>query len=232
MFRAPSPARDYAQRDGFLGLVSLSRRIYAVQGEQGLARLPSRRLRGREVCLLWSEREPAARLAERSAGGSRVREFTLAEMLASVLPGIAVHCRLAGLDWTGEDDVMEIDPLDLSDRLRLASLDVFIASVQRSRVVFTIEGPYGPAMLRSQSSPDIVVLPVWAEAGEAHARLEGPWRTMLVIETALDDFIRNRLACLTSNGHLVGPDYRDGPGVLEMQPADLAGCFTAPPRGP
>jgi hypothetical protein len=228
MYRAPPPARDYARRDGFLSLVSLSRRIYAVQGEQGLARLPSRRLRGREVCLLWSEQESAARLAEGIARGSRVREFTLAEMLAGVLPGLAVHYRLAGLDWTGGDDIMELDPLDLSDRLRLASLDVFVATVRQSGSVFTIEGPYGPAMLRSQSKPEIQVLPVWSCAGEAHARLDGPWRNLLVIETSLEEFIRQRMAWLSLNGHLVGPDYKDGPGVLEMQPADLAAYVSSP----
>jgi hypothetical protein len=228
MYRAPSAARSFARRDGFLGLVSQQRRLYAVQGEQGLARLPSRRLRGREVTLFWSLHEPAARMAQCIAEGQRVREFTLAEMLASVLPGLAVNYRLAGLDWTGEDDVMELDPLDLSDRLRLASLDVFVQSVQRLGRVFTIEGPYGPGLLRSQSKPEILVLPAWAEAGEAHARLEGPWRNMLVIETPLEDFLEHRMAWLTGNGHLVGPDYKDGPGVLEMQPADLAAYFAHP----
>ena len=228
MYRTPSAGRNHARRDGFLGLVSQQRRLYAVQGEQGLARLPSRRLRGREIALFWSLHEPAARMAQRIAESSRVREFSLVEMLASILPGLAVNCRLAGLDWTGEDDVTELDPLDLSDRLRLASLDVFVQSVQRSGNVFTIEGPYGPGLLRSQCNPEILVLPVWAQAGEAHARLEGPWRNMLVIETPLHDFLARRMAWLCRNGHLVGPDYKDGPGVLEMQPADLAAYFPNP----
>lgn len=44
---------------------------------------------------------------------------------------------------------------------------------------------------------------------------------MLVIETPLETFLRERLIWLKKNGHLVGPDYKGGPGALEMQPDDL-----------
>lgn len=214
-----------ARRDRFLSAISLSRRVYGVQGEQGLARLPSRRLRGREVSLFWSEEATAARWASTVASHPRVKEFGLTDMLASVLPGLSQHRRLVGLDWDGKEAVVELDPKDFADRLRLASLDAFVRAVERSGAIFTIEGNFGPALLRSQTNPEGLVLPCWANPGEAYARLEGPWRDMLVIETPLPAFTGERLAWLGRHGHLVGPDYKDGPGALEMQPSDLANCF-------
>jgi hypothetical protein len=221
----PPLVQQNARRDRFLSAISLSRCVYGVQGEQGLARLESRRMRGRDVCLFWSDEATAVRWAHSVASNPRIKEFSLAEMLTSVLPGLAQHRRLVGLDWLGEEIMVELDPMDFAERLRIASLDAFVRSVDQIGAVFTIEGPYGPALLRSQTKPEGLVLPCWANPGEAYSRLEGPWRDMLVIKTPLSDFIGQRLPWLSRHGHLVGPDYQDGPGALEMQPADIRACF-------
>lgn len=221
----PPLVQNNAQRDRFLGAVSRTRRVFGVVGEQGLARLPSSRLRGREVSLLWSSEAAAAQAAPKVATNPRVKSFDLGEMLASVLPGLSQHRRLVGLDWDGRAPVAELDPGDLAERLRLACLEAFVRSVQRSGSVFTVEGPFGPGLLVSQTRPDVLVLPCWAEPGEAYQRLEGPWRDMLVIETPLQVFLHERLAWMRRFGHLAGPGYKDGAGALEMQPDDLAACF-------
>jgi hypothetical protein len=220
----PPLVQQNACRDRFFSAIALSRRVYGVQGEQGLARLESRRMRGRDVCLFWSDEATAAHWVPSVASNPRIKDFGLTEMLASVLPGLAQHRRLVGLDWLGEE-VIELDPMDFAERLRIACLDAFVRSVEQMGAVFTIEGPYGPALLRSQSKPEGLVLPCWANPGEAYSRLEGPWRDMLVIKTPLSAFIGERLAGLSRHGHLVGPDYQDGPGALEMQPADIRACF-------
>ncbi len=221
----PPLVQQNARRDRFLSAISLSRRVYGVQGEQGLARLGSRRMRGREVSLFWSDEATAARWAPSVASNPRIKDFSLTDMLASVLPGLSQHRRLVGLDWDGEEAIVELDPKDFAERLRIASLDAFVRSVERAGAVFTIEGPYGPALLRSQINSAGLVLPCWANPGEAYSRIEGPWRDMLVIETPLSSFIGDRLTWLGHHSHLVGPDYKDGPGALEMQPADLVACF-------
>ncbi len=221
----PPLVQQNACRDRFFSAISLSRRVYGVQGEQGLARRESRRMRGRDVCLFWSDEATAARWAHSVASNPRIKDFSLTEMLASVLPGLAQHRRLVGLDWLGDEVIVELDPMDFAERLRIACLDAFVRSVEQMDAVFTIEGPYGPALLRSQTKPEGLVLPCWANPGEAYSRLEGPWRDMLVIKTPLSDFIGERLAWLSRKGHLVGPDYQDGPGALEMQPADIRACF-------
>jgi hypothetical protein len=223
----PPLVQQNAQRDRFLRAISLSRRVYGVVGEQGLARLPSRRLRGRDVSLFWSDEATAARWAPVVASQPRVKSFALGEMLASVLPGLSQHRRLVGLDWEGGDSLIELDPKDFGERMRLACLDTFVRSARRSGAIFTLEGPYGPALLVSQTRPDVLVLPCWADPGEAYERLEGPWRDMLVIENPVCEFLSERLGWLARFGHLAGPEYRAGPGALEMQPEDLRACFLA-----
>jgi hypothetical protein len=69
------------QRERFLSAVSHARRVYGVVGEQGLARVPSRRLRGREVSLFWSDEAVAERLAPEVAAKPRVRAYPLGELL-------------------------------------------------------------------------------------------------------------------------------------------------------
>lgn len=218
----PPMVPQNAGRDRFLGRAAEARRIYGVVGEEGLARRPSRRLRGREVSLFWSNREDAERLAGSVARNPIVRTYTLSELYSGVLPGLVQYRRLVGLDWSGQEIEVELDPQDFGERLRLASLDVFLAAVKQSGAIYTLEGAAGPALLVSQTHPDVLVLPCWADADEAHVRLEGPWRDMLVIQTAIGPFKNERLAWLKRFGHLAGPDYQGGPGSLELQPEDLA----------
>ncbi len=218
----PPTVPQTAGRDRFLGRAAQTRRVYGVVGEEGLARLPSRRLRGREVSLFWSAREDAERLAETVAQNPIVRTYALSELYSGVLPGLVQHRRLVGLDWSGQQIEVELDPQDFGERLRLASLDVFMGAMKQTGSIYTLEGAAGPALLVSQTRPDVLVLPCWADADEAQVRVEGPWRDMLVIQTAIGPFKDERLAWLKRFGHLVGPDHQGGPGSLELQPEDLA----------
>ena len=115
----PPLVQQNACRDRFFSAISLSRRVYGVQGEQGLARRESRRMRGRDVCLFWSDEATAARWAHSVASNPRIKDFSLTEMLASVLPGLAQHRRLVGLDWLGDEVIVELDPMDFAERLRI-----------------------------------------------------------------------------------------------------------------
>jgi hypothetical protein len=221
----PPLVRQHVKRDRFLGRVARAGRVYGAVSEQGLTRVPSRQLRCREVSLLWSDEADAERWAATACPRPRVRSYRLCELLSGVLPDLAQHHRLVGLDTSGRDGPVEIDPTDFAGRLRLASLDAFIDDVRGSAAVFTLEGSDGPALLVSKARPDVLVLPCWADPGEAHARIEGPWRDMLVIEMPLAAFLQERLAWLKRYGHLVGPDYKGGPGALELQPDALQARF-------
>ena len=93
----PPLVQQNACRDRFFSAISLSRRVYGVQSEQGLARRESRRMRGRDVCLFWSDEATAVRWAHSVASNPRIKDFSLTEMLASVLPGLAQHDDARGI---------------------------------------------------------------------------------------------------------------------------------------
>ena len=218
----PPLDRANAQRDSFLAAVTPTRTVYGVVGEDGLARVPSQRFRGREVSLLWSARDMAEAMAATITVHPRIKTYGLMELMTGVMPGLSRHRRLVGLDWKGGPIEAEHDPADLAERIRLAALDAFVAAVGASGSVWTLEGPAGPAMLVSQTRPDVLVLPCWAEAGPAVERIEGPWRDMMPAALDKQAFVARRLPWLQENGHLVGPEHTGGPGALELAPRDLA----------
>ncbi|MDX2306743.1 MAG: DUF2750 domain-containing protein [Hyphomicrobium sp.] len=211
-----------AVRDAFLAAVTPSRAVFGVVGADGLARVPSHKFRGREVSLFWSSRAGAEAMADTVTTHPRIKTFGLVELMSSVLPGLKQHRRLVGLNWAGGPMKAELDPVDLGERLRLAALDGFVSAVRMRNTIWTLEGPAGPALLVSQTRPDVLVLPCWSDAGAAVERIEGPWREMMPAPIELDAFVSRRLPWLRQNGHLVGPEHAGGPGALEMQPDDLA----------
>ena len=137
------------RRDRFLSVISRSRRVYGVQGEQGLARRASRRMRGRDASLFWSDEATAARWAASVASNPRVKEFSLTEMLASVLPGLSEHSRLDGLDWDGEETMVELDPRDFANRLRAAAPADGRRGGSRHRTRITQSKPETPGNART-----------------------------------------------------------------------------------
>lgn len=214
-------------RDRFLDRVVVANRIYAVSGEDGLARLPSRWLKGREVTLFWSERGEAERWSPLVARNPRIKELRLSELLGEVLPVLSRIRRLVGVDWEKEGIEPEMDPSDLVERIRLTSLDVFVRDVVRGGRVWTLADATGPAMLVSQTRSEVLVLPCWADRNEAEARIEGPWEDMMAIETPLAEFVWSNLTLLGGNGHLVSPGHIGGSAILELGPDDLAARLTA-----
>ncbi len=210
-----------AHRDRFLERVVAERHVFMVAGEDGVARVGSAMMRGREVAMLWSSAEDPERLAHKLVANPRIKRLTLSEMLSSVLPGLAQHRRLAGLDWTELGPKVELDPAELADRIRSAALDRFVRlALERGRIC-TLEDAGGPALLVSKTRPNGLVLPCWSEPGEAFARCEGPWRDMMVLEIPVAEFCAVKLPWLAKNGHLVGPENDGGAGAFELDAEDL-----------
>lgn len=213
---------EIAQRDRFLKRVVASGIVYAVAGEEGLARVPSRRLKGREVTLLWSSRAEAERWSSVVAKNPRIKELPLAEVLAGLLPSLTSAKRLIGPDWSSDPVELELEPGDLGERLRLEALEAFVLKARTGGTVYMLEDTSGPALLVSATRPDLLFLPCWADRDSAEARIEGPWRDMMALEIPLESFVRHKLVWLAERGFLVAPDHRPGAGALELQPEDLA----------
>lgn len=207
--------------DRFFKRVATQRKVFAIAGEEGLARVPSRNQRGRDVTLFWSVRSEAERWSHVVAENPRVKDITLSEYLGEILPALARLKRAAGLDWTADPIEIEADPTMLAERIRLETLDAFVIKVVQEGRVFALEDSSGPALLVSGAGEGQHFLPCWSERSLAEARISGLWRDMLAIEIPLPNFIDRTLAWLRDQGARVGPEHVEGALSLELEPADL-----------
>jgi hypothetical protein len=211
--------REAVHGERFLRRAVSARRVYAVSCAEGLARQPSRRERGLEVTLLWSEPAPAQRWAGVLPSHARVKELDLDEFLAGMLPALAEHKRLVGLDWNEQAVEPEVGPLDLAAMLRNEMLESFLTRVIMFGAVWTLGDAYGPALLVSSTrAGDVLMLPCWSDERQAEARIEGPWSECVTMRTRLDDFLNVTLGWLERQGHLVAPEHMRGRGTAELDP--------------
>lgn len=225
----PSPqVLEAEQGERFLRRAVSGRCLYAVASENGLARSPSRRSSGREAALLWSAPEAAESWASTQPGRPRVKELPLNEVLLDMLPGLANHQRMVGLDWTGNSTaVPELDPAELGGKLRAELLESFLARVVMFGAVWTLGDADGPSMMVSITRSEALVLPVWSDERQAGARIDGPWRDCLPMRIRMDDFVRLTLPGLERQRALVAPEHMFGPGVIELEAADLRSRISA-----
>lgn len=215
------------QRDRFLKRVVEAPGVFVVSGEDGLARVPSRRQRGREVTLLWSEEAEAQRWADLVARRPRVKELTVSSLLAEVLPALASLKRFAGVDWSPAGLEPEFDANDLAERVRLEILEVFLHRTRGDGKVWILEDANGPALLVSSVRSTQYILPCWADRREAERRIVGPWADMMPVDIPLDTFLERKLLWLLENKHLVSPGHLAGAGSLELEPHGLKARYAA-----
>ena len=213
--------------DRFFRRVAEGRKVFAVAGEEGLARVPSRVQRGRDVTMFWSVYSEAERWANVIAENPRVKDIPLSEFLGEILPALADLKRVAGVDWTADPIEIEADPKILAERIRLETLDNFIVKVTREGRIFTLEDSSGPALMVSGAGEGQHFLPCWSERALAEARISGLWRGMMSAEIPLQNFIERTLPWLDARGALVGPEHVEGALSLELAPSDLKARLVA-----
>ncbi len=216
---------EVTQRERFIKRVCANRRAYAIAGEEGLARVPSQHMSGREVTFIWSSEAEAARWADVLAENPRVKTLMLAELLGEVLPKLSELRRLIATDWTSESIEGEFEPLDIAERLRIEAFSKFVASAQSTGSVYILEDRDGPAMLVSATRADQLLLPCWAERETAELRCEGPWASHIVSALSLEALLSQTLPWLSGRGWAVAPEHVPGVSVLEISPDDLASEF-------
>jgi len=211
-----------ALRHGFIRKVGRSGAVWVVAGSEGLARVPSQRWKGREVTLMWSERENAERWASSVTDRPRIKQLSLLDLHVEVLPALEHLKRFVGTDWGPDPVEPEIEARELGERLRLEAVDEFIARVAGQQKLYILEDSDGPAMMVSQQDEGQRTLPCWATWEEAEARIEGPFREMLSVSIPLSSFLERTLPWLESEGRRVAPAHFWGPGAIELEPADIA----------
>lgn len=216
---------EIAQRDRFVKRTVAQKHVYAVAGEDGLARVASPHDPRREVTLLWTSETEAARWADVLAVNPRVKQIGIGGLITDVLPRLQTLERFVGVDWSADPVEPEVDPLDLVQRLRQEGVDTFLQRARLRRAVWMLEDVNGPALLVSQKGETQLVLPCWATRGEAESRIEGPWRDMVAVEVPLPNFVKLTLPWLEQQGWLVAAGHAEGTGTLELAPAELARRF-------
>lgn len=226
MLDAVSEAAADSSQDIFVRRVAETMTVYAVAGEAGLARAPSRFKDGREVTFLWSERVEAEKWAGCIAENPRIKELPLSEVLTSLLPALDQHDRRVGTDWSDGPDEPELEPLELTVSLRRGIVTAFVDRVQQTKSVFVVSGMYGPSMMVSKIKPGVQVLPCWSLRERAEMRIEGPWEEMVVSEIPLKLFLEATLPGLGQSGTLLSPDNMLGVETLEVLPDALARRLT------
>lgn len=217
-FRIP----ELAHRDRFIRKAVGQRNVYVVAGEDGLARVTSPADPKREVTLMWTSEEEAARWADVLTANPRVKPIDIGGLVSDVLPKLASLSRTVGLDWSSEPLEVEIDPLDLAARMRQEGVEIFLQRARLRRTVWTLEDANGPALLVSQRSETQLVLPCWATRAEAETRIEGPWADMLAAEIPLDNFVALTLPWIAEQGWLVAPGHAEGASSVELSANELA----------
>lgn len=192
--------------------------VYAVAGEEGLARAKSRDGDGREVTFLWSEKAEAEKWAACIADNPRIKELPMGEVLKTLLPALAEHNRKVATDWSDAPDEPELEPGDVADLLREGIITAFVDRVVRSGSVWVVGGMYGPAMMMSRRRPEGMMLPCWSVRERAEMRLEGPWEDMVLSEIPLASFMEATLRGLDEAGAQLCPDNILGVETLEIAP--------------
>jgi hypothetical protein len=207
-------------RDRFIERVVSGQTAFAVSGEEGLARVPSQHRSDRQVTLLWSDLSEAKRWATAIARGPRIKQLTLRDLLADILPRLGDLKRLVGTDWSSEPVEPEIDPLDLAARLRRALVDGCIRRSIGQGHVFVLAGGEGPVRFVSRASEGALVLPFWSDAASAEARAAGPFEDALVARVGIEDFRNRMLMWAAETRSRIAPAFVEGPGLIELDVAD------------
>lgn len=211
-----------APREHFIRRTCETMMVYAVAGEEGLARARSRDIEGREVTFLWSELQEAEKRAACIAENPRIKELPLGEVLTTLLPALAEHNRRVGVDWSAGPDEPELEPLQLAACLREGVVTAFVERAVTTCSVWVLSGMFGPAMMVSRVHHEGSMLPCWSVRERAEMRIEGPWEEMVLSEIPLKRFVEVTLPGLSETGALVCPDNILGAQTLEIAPDVLA----------
>lgn len=212
---------ELSQRDRFVRRAVAQKGVWAVAGEDGLARVDSPDNPGYEVTLLWASQTEANRWADVLVTNPRVKFIPLNELISDVLPKLAELNRFVGLDWSAEPIECEVDPNDLIARMRHEGVEAFLQRVRLHSSVWMLEDANGPALLVAHQNRNRLMLPCWASRAEAEARIEGPWAEMLAVEIPLHNFVHATLPWLVDQNWLVAPGYVPGGETMELSPLDL-----------
>ncbi len=117
-------ADSIADAERFIKRVAEADAVWYLSSEDGPAVSESNEFEGDEgpvtVILFFSDRAYARRVEQQSFPSFEVRQMALFDFMYRWLPGMSRDQRLAGPNWTGSLVGLEIDPLELRERIEAA----------------------------------------------------------------------------------------------------------------
>lgn len=209
--------------DRFSALVSETRLVWTVSGEDGLARVPSRTKGGREAVLAWSSSSAAERWAGTVARRPRLNPIMLENFLGHVLPRLRELNRLVAPDWTADPMHPQYEPAEIARQLGSGSIEAFLAAATTRRTVYILEDDLGPAFAAAAGASHRLVLPVWSTREGAERQVKGFWAEMMISAIDLDAFVAKTLPWVAGIGRTVSPEYGLGGVPMDIGALDLAG---------
>ncbi len=97
--------------------------VWALEGEDGFAVVPSSTNNDIDVMPLWSQPEFAEEACQDEWSQYKAIPISLEELLDEWLPGMHEDVVLVGIDWDEHLDGEEVEPLDLLEDIDKAASD-------------------------------------------------------------------------------------------------------------
>jgi Protein of unknown function (DUF2750) len=208
-------------RMGFVRDVAASGAAYVVEGQEGIARVPSPRRRGLSVELMWSQRQEAERWADVLVDAPRVAVVSLETLLVRHLPKLSDERRLVGVDWSAEPAEPEFVAGELDQQLRRRLVEQLVETAAKTRQVWLLKAADAPATLVTRHPAGGEALPVFADRISAERAMDGPWGHTVPTRVPIGDFVQKIVVWCAETRRRIAPAYVPGPGLIEMPPWDM-----------
>ena len=220
--QSPSRIPELVQRERFVRRLTAGRALHFVAGQEGWATVPFRHDASREVVLFWTDRREAETWADVVAATPTVYEVSIGQLLAEVLPMLALRGCLVGHDWSADPSDPVIEPGELAERIWRERTDAHITAIRSTGTVWLLESAGGPAMLPSLRLSGSDCLPVWADRNAAAAAATGSWANKRPLGVSLKVFHDRYLPFLEQRGGLIAPEPLALAGSRELTPSEFA----------
>ncbi len=210
------PLEELQTRSKFIHELALNRCAYAVEGAEGLARVPSPRKRGQNVELMWTDPAEATRWSDALVAEPKLAMLSLETLLLRHLPKLAEEKRLIGTNWSDAPSEPEMTAADLDLHVRRRLIELFVESASKTRQVWLLKGGDIHATIITRHPAGGEALPVFADRASAERAMDGVWAQTLPVRVPIADFLQKTVLWCVETRRRIAPAYVAGPGLIEL----------------
>jgi Protein of unknown function (DUF2750) len=203
--------------DLFLQGVALSKLVWTISGQDGIAHIPSPSDQTRNAYLFWSTPHEAGRWADVLAEQPQLVSMPVTTFLTETLFQIADVGGTIATDWSSEPVEPELDPVAVGRYLADALVKDFVVIALKTRTVFVLHDLSGIAAVTPVGGGPVVV-PVWADRASAEATAAQFPEVVAAVRMPLADLTGRYLLSATGLRSRFAPAYVHTPGVVAFAP--------------